>query len=152
MVRASSFDSIAVKSAAFANGMPDTSSWKPGVDYVRADTGDDFPASVAALRLYDVLLVNPIRDGLNLVATEGCLVNETDGVLLLSPEAGAFERLGEAVVRVNPFDVASTAAALHDALSMPAPERSAHAQRLRELAEARSPGDWLREQRVAAET
>jgi trehalose 6-phosphate synthase len=125
-----------------------TDTWTP----ILLDTGDDFPASVAALRLYDVLLVNPIRDGLNLVATEGCLVNENDGVLLLSPEAGAFERLGEAVVRVNPFDVASTAAALHEALSMAPADRATHARRLRSLAEARSPGDWLREQRVAAET
>ncbi|MFR3091068.1 MAG: hypothetical protein ACLTMP_04435 [Eggerthella lenta] len=49
VVRASSFDGIAVKSAAFANGMPDTSSWKPGVDYVRADTGDDFPDAFDAV-------------------------------------------------------------------------------------------------------
>ena len=129
------------------NGRWGTDTWTP----ILLDTGDDFPASVAALRLYDVLLVNPIRDGLNLVATEGCLVNENDGVLLLSPEAGAFERLGDAVVRVNPFDVASTAEALHEALSLAPPARAAHAARLRALAEARSPSDWLREQRAAAE-
>lgn len=125
-----------------------TDTWTP----ILLDTSDDFPASIAALRLYDVLLVNPIRDGLNLVATEGCLVNENDGLLLLSPEAGAFERLGDAVVRVNPYDVASTAEALHNALSMPAGERAGQSLRLRVLAEERSPSDWLREQRVAAET
>jgi len=129
------------------NGRWQTEAWTP----ILLDTGDDFPASVAALRLYDVLLVNPIRDGLNLVATEGGLVNENDGVLLLSPEAGAFERLGHAVVAVNPFDVASTAEALHAALSMPSADRAVHAGRLRELAEERSPSDWLREQRSAVE-
>ena len=57
VVRASSFDGIAVKSAAFANGMPDTSSWKPGVDYVRADTGDDFPDAFDAVVMIEKAVV-----------------------------------------------------------------------------------------------
>src|SRR5207248_2118806 len=56
----------------------------PGWTPVILDTSDDFARSVAALRRYDVLLVNPVKDGLNLVAKEGPLVNERDGVLVLS--------------------------------------------------------------------
>ena len=77
------------------------------------DVEDDFPRSVALLRRADVLLVNPIRDGLNLVASEGALVNERAAVLALSPEAGAWERLGAAALRTPPFDVAGTAGVLH---------------------------------------
>ena len=92
---------------------------------------DDFPRSVALLRRADVLLVNPIRDGLNLVASEGALVNDRDAVLALSPEAGAWERLHPAALRVPPFDVAGTADVLHAALTMPADERASRATQLR---------------------
>ena len=79
--------------------------WTPIV----LDVADDRDRSVAALSRYDVLLVNPIRDGLNLVAKEGPLVNTTDGVVVLSREAGAWEELYPAAVGVNPFDVTGTA-------------------------------------------
>ncbi len=69
---------------------------------------------MAALRRYDVLLVNPIRDGLNLVAKEGALVNERDGLVALSPEAGAWAELSSAVRRVHPYDISGTADALAD--------------------------------------
>jgi trehalose 6-phosphate synthase len=97
-----------------------------------------------------VLLVNPIRDGLNLVAKEGALLNERDGTVLLSPEAGAWEELHDVTVRVNPFDVSATADALHEALARPAPERAAAAAGLLARAEQRTPADWLREQLAAA--
>jgi trehalose 6-phosphate synthase len=122
-----------------------TAGWQPIV----LDVDDDFPRSVALLRRADVLLVNPIRDGLNLVASEGALVNERDGVLALSPEAGAWERLGEAALRTPPFDVAGTAAVLHRAIEMPADERKALSSRLRTLAEGRTPADWLDDQLAA---
>ncbi len=123
-----------------------TDDWEP----VLLDVEDDFPRSVALLRRADVLLVNPIRDGLNLVASEGALVNERDAVLALSPEAGAWERLGEAALRTPPFDVAGTAAVLHEALTMPAGERAQRAGRLRALAESRTPAHWLDDQLRAA--
>ena len=123
-----------------------TDSWEP----ILLDVEDDFPRSVALLRRADVLLVNPIRDGLNLVATEGALVNERAGVLALSPEAGAWERLGAAALRTPPFDVAGTAAVLHEALVMPADERADRAGRLRAIAEARTPAHWLDDQLAAA--
>ena len=97
-----------------------TDDWTP----ILLDTSDDFPRSVAALRRYDVLLVNPIRDGLNLVAKEGPLLNERDGVLALSREAGVWEELQGGALEVNPFDVAGTADVLAQALDMPADERA----------------------------
>ena len=84
---------------------------------------DDFPESVAAYKQFDVLLVNAIFDGLNLVAKEATLVNERDGVLVLSENAGAHEELGEWALTVNPFDIAGQAEAIHEALSMEPGER-----------------------------
>ena len=86
---------------------------------------DDFPRSVAAYKQYDVLLVNAIYDGLNLVAKEAPLVNERDGVLVLSENAGVHEELGEWALTVNPFDVAGQAEAIGAALEMTARERRA---------------------------
>lgn len=124
-----------------------TASWTP----ILLEVDDDFPRSVAALQRYDVLLVNPVRDGLNLVAKEGPLLNRRDGVVVLSTEAGAWDELaGAGAIGVNPFDVAATADALHAALTMPAAERADRAARLRAAAGARTPADWLAEQLAAA--
>jgi trehalose 6-phosphate synthase len=123
-----------------------TDDWQP----VLLDMDDDFPRSVALLRRSDVLLVNPVRDGLNLVAKEGALVNDRDGVLVLSTEAGAWEELFEVALGVHPFDISATAAALDTALRMPAAERAGRAARLREVAAARTSRDWLTEQLAAA--
>ncbi len=84
----------------------------PGYTPVVLDLEDDFAATVAALRRYDLLLVNPVRDGLNLVAMEGPAVNERDGAVVLSREAGAYEELADVAIGVNPFDVTGTAAAM----------------------------------------
>jgi trehalose 6-phosphate synthase len=92
---------------------------------------DDFVKSVAAYKQYDVLLVNAIFDGLNLVAKEAPLVNERDGVLILSENTGAHEELGQWALTVNPFDVSEQAAAIHDALEMPADERRARIEAIR---------------------
>ncbi len=123
-----------------------TSDWTPIV----LDPDDNFPASVAVLRRYDVLLVNPIRDGLNLVAKEGVVVNERDGVLVLSRESGVHDELGPWALEVNPFDVTATAEALHAALSMAPTERASRAAGLREATQARTPHDWLGDQLRAA--
>jgi trehalose 6-phosphate synthase len=122
----------------------------PGWTPIVYDTRDDYPRSVALLRRADVLLVNPIRDGLNLVAKEAGIVNERDLVLCLSREAGVWDEVGEAAVVVPPFDVAGTADALHQALRMPPGERAVRAARLRELSVARQPTDWLADQLAAA--
>ncbi len=84
---------------------------------------DNFPGAIAAYKQFDVLFVNAIFDGLNLVSKEAPLVNERDGVVLLSENTGAYEELGEWVLRVNPFDVAGQADALDRALTMDADER-----------------------------
>ncbi len=123
-----------------------TATWTPVV----LDVADDADRSFAALTRYDVLLVNPLRDGLNLVAKEGPLVNTTDGVLVLSREAGAHAELATEVVTVNPFDTAGTAAALAAALAMGPAERARRARALRELVSRRSPADWLADQVAAA--
>ncbi len=120
--------------------------WQP----VLYDDSDDFPRSVAALQRADVLLVNPIRDGLNLVAKEGPLLNRRDAPLVLSTEAGAWAELGDAAIGVNPYDVRATAEALHRALTMAADERAGAAAALRAAAGARTPADWLADQLAAA--
>ena len=122
----------------------------PGWTPVVLDTRDDYPRSVAALERYDVLLVNPIRDGLNLVAKEGPLVNKRDGVLLLSREAGVWSELRGAAIGINPFDVSATAAALAAALAMTPQERGRHAAAVRAAASVRTPRDWLDDQLAAA--
>jgi trehalose 6-phosphate synthase len=122
--------------------------WKP----VELVVGDNFARSVAALERYDVLLVNPIRDGLNLVAKEGPTVNEADGVLVLSDQAGAAheDAVAKVALTVNPFDIEATAAALWRALSMGPKERRARATALKEAALAYSPETWLADQLEAA--
>jgi trehalose 6-phosphate synthase len=114
---------------------------------------DDWPRSLAALTLSDVLLINPVRDGLNLVAKEGPLLNTADGVLVLSRQAGAWEELalgGGGALGVNPFDVAGTADALHAALSMDGPARATRADALRTAVRGRSAADWWDDQLAAA--
>jgi trehalose 6-phosphate synthase len=84
---------------------------------------DNFPRSVAAYKQFDVLFVNAIFDGLNLVSKEAPLVNTRDGVVVLSENAGASEEIGSWTVTINPFDVAAQAEALHEALEMRVDER-----------------------------
>jgi trehalose 6-phosphate synthase len=92
---------------------------------------DDFPQAVAAYKQFDVLLVNAIFDGMNLVAKEAPLVNERAGVLVLSENAGAHEELGDWAITVNPFDVAGQAEAIYEALTMSEDERSRRQEAIR---------------------
>ena len=115
----------------------------PGWTPIVLEVDDDYPRSLAALTRYDVLLVNPVRDGLNLVAKEGPLINTRDGVLALSREAGAFDELSPAALEVNPFDVSGTAAVMAEALDLDAPGRAARAHQLRQIIRSRHPADWL---------
>jgi trehalose 6-phosphate synthase len=118
-----------------------TATWTP----IMYDASDDFPRSIASLQRADVVLVNPVRDGLNLVAKEAVLVG--DAAVVLSTEAGAYEELGDAgVLGVNPFDVGATADAMHQALSMDRDERTRRHDRLHAIVTARTPRDWLEEQ------
>jgi len=115
-----------------------TPDWQPLI----VDESDDFPAALAAYRRYDVLIVNPVFDGMNLVAREGPVLNERDGVLVLSRNAGAAAELTAALL-VNPFDADGTTDAIERALGMSAGERHERANRLKELAPGMSPATWL---------
>ena len=103
------------------------SGWRP----IDLEIADDFAKSVAAYKQFDVLLVNAIFDGMNLVAKEAPLVNERDGVVVLSENAGAHAELGEWALTVNPFDVEGQAEAIGRALSMDAGERHARLEAIR---------------------
>jgi trehalose 6-phosphate synthase len=124
-----------------------TNGWQPVV----LDARDDYVRTIAALARADAVLVNPVKDGLNLVAKEAPLVSRRDSVLCLSRDAGAWDELGDGAVPVHPFDLVQTAGALHQALSMPAPERAERAASLRALASARTPRHWLDDQLKAAD-
>ncbi|HEX2241313.1 MAG TPA: trehalose-6-phosphate synthase, partial [Actinomycetota bacterium] len=105
---------------------------------------DDFDRTLGALLEYDVLLVNPIMDGMNLVAKEGPAINQRNGSLVLSQQAGSFGELRDAVVPIHdPLDIDETASALAAAVDLPKEERDRRGQALRELVEARSPEDWI---------
>lgn len=119
-----------------------TATWSPVVLHVK----DDFARSLAAYRLADVALVNPIRDGMNLVAKEIPVVSDRGCVLVLSREAGAYEELGEDALTVNPYDVTGTADALHEALTMPDDERARRTKRLAAAATALPPQKWFLDQ------
>jgi trehalose 6-phosphate synthase len=121
--------------------------WEP----VRIVIGDNYPRAIAAMQLYDVLLVNPIADGMNLVAKEGVLVNQRDGVLILSEHAGAFYELGEYAISVSPFDVHGTAEAIHNALTLPLDEKAERATALREIVQSADLKHWFQSQLVDAE-
>ncbi|HEV3226880.1 MAG TPA: trehalose-6-phosphate synthase, partial [Acidimicrobiales bacterium] len=114
-------------------------------------TTDDFPRSVAALQMADVVLVNPVRDGLNLVAFEAVLASERSSVLVLSTEAGAWEHLGaHGAIGINPFDVGATVDALQTALAMAPHEREERHARLHAVVSSYTPRDWLAAQLTAA--
>jgi trehalose 6-phosphate synthase len=112
---------------------------------------DDFTASVAAYKQYDVLLVNAIFDGLNLVAKEAPLVNTRDGVLVLSENAGAHDELGDFATTINPFDVAGQAEAIHRALELPAAERRDRIEGIRRRVREHDLAAWLEEELHALE-
>jgi trehalose 6-phosphate synthase len=110
---------------------------------------DDFPRSLAGYRLADVLLVNPIRDGMNLVAKEGPILSDRGCVLILSREAGAAAELAQDALMVNPYDISGTAAAMHQALTMPHEERMRRCRSLAKAAGAVPPAAWFASQLAA---
>ncbi len=99
--------------------------------------------TLALYKHYDVLLVNSIFDGMNLVAKEAALVNERDGVLILSENTGAHEELGAFALTVNPFDIEAQAEALHTALSMPTEARAMRGQAIKDIVRNNNIGKWL---------
>jgi trehalose 6-phosphate synthase len=121
------------------HGTPD---WMP----IQLKLRDDLEEAMASYKHYDVLIVNAMFDGMNLVAKEGPLVNERDGVSVLSENTGAHEELGEFALSVNPFDIQETADSIHAALTMTPEERERRARGLQTIVTARNPGDWIDDQ------
>ena len=121
------------------HGTPD---WMP----ISLKLRDDLDEAVASYKHYDVMMVNAMFDGMNLVAKEGPLVNERDGVSILSENTGAHEELGACALSVNPFDVQELADSIYAALTMSRDERARRAAQLKEIVTSRDPGDWIDEQ------
>ncbi|MFF0294176.1 trehalose-6-phosphate synthase [Kitasatospora sp. NPDC004614] len=119
-----------------------TGDWQPLILHV----DDDFPRSLAAYRLADVALVNPVRDGMNLVAKEVPVVSDHGCALVLSREAGAHAELADDAITINPFDVIATADALAQALTMPPADRADRTKRLASAATALPPQQWFLDQ------
>jgi trehalose 6-phosphate synthase len=122
-----------------------TDDWQPVILHVT----DDYARSLALYRAGDVLLCNPVRDGMNLVAKEVPVLSERGCTVVLSKEAGAADELGADALLVNPFDVSSTADALDAALRMPVAERRERTDRMAKIASRLPPSRWLADQ-VAA--
>jgi trehalose 6-phosphate synthase len=114
-----------------------------GIEGVELDIADDFARSLAGYKQFDVLFVNPVFDGLNLVAKEAFLLNERDGALVLSQNAGAHEEVGEWAVTVDPFDISGQADALYEALTLPAEERRRRAEAIRAHVRAHDIHEWI---------
>jgi trehalose 6-phosphate synthase len=127
------------RAAREVNDRHGTDDWQP-ID-LRVD--DNFPETVAGYKHYDVLLVNALVDGMNLVAKEAPLVNQRDGVIVLSENTGAHEELGPWVLSVNPFDVEGTADALEAALELPADERRLRAQAVQAHVRSHDVRAWI---------
>ncbi|WP_375485224.1 trehalose-6-phosphate synthase [uncultured Jatrophihabitans sp.] len=119
-----------------------TDEWTPLI----FEIGDDYPSALAVLRRSDVVFVNSVRDGMNLVVLEGLVLSERSPAVVLSRETGAVEVLGDDAFVVNPFDVSATAQALHDALSTPVEQRRPGAERMRAAAVKLPPIDWFQAQ------
>ena len=127
---------------AVVNHRHGTTDWMP----IDLRLRENLEEAIAAYKHYDLLMVNAMFDGMNLIAKEGPLVNERHGVSVLSENTGAHEELAEFALSVNPFDVQEQADAIHRALTMSADERSWRAEGLKRVVEARDPGDWVDDQ------
>ena len=127
---------------AVVNHRHGTTDWMP----IDLKLEENLERAIAAYKHYDLLIVNAMFDGMNLVAKEGPLVNERGGVSLLSENTGAHEELGEFALSVNPFDVQDQADAIYRALTMAPDERAWRAEGLKKIIAARDPGDWVDDQ------
>jgi trehalose 6-phosphate synthase len=121
------------------HGTPD---WMP----IQLKLRDSLEEALAAYKHYDVLLVNAMFDGMNLVAKEGPIINERNGVSILSENTGAHEELAQFALSVNPFDIQELADSIDAALRMSPAERARRADGLRSIITRRDPGDWIDEQ------
>jgi trehalose 6-phosphate synthase len=127
---------------AVVNHRHGTTDWMP----IDLRIYENFLEAVARYKQYDLLIVNALFDGMNLVAKEAPAVNTRDGVLMLSENTGAHEELGEGALSVNPFDISEQSETIYRALTMSAEERRLRATHLREIIDRTDPGSWIDEQ------
>ncbi|MFM9045964.1 MAG: trehalose-6-phosphate synthase, partial [Solirubrobacterales bacterium] len=132
---------------AVVNHRHGTTDWMP----IDLRVYENFHDALARYRHFDLLMVNSIFDGMNLVAKEAPVINTRNGVLMLSENTGAHEEIGEFALTVNPFDIQEQADAIHAALTMSPEERARRADGLREVILSRTPGDWIDEQMADVE-
>jgi trehalose 6-phosphate synthase len=118
----------------------------PGWQPVKAIYGNDHSRALACMQQYDVLLVNPLADGMNLVAKEGGLLNHRQGAIVLSKTAGAYEQLQGGVLGIDPVDLQATERALYQALTLPLEVRRELAGRVRDILATEDAGRWLNRQ------
>jgi trehalose 6-phosphate synthase len=135
---------------AVVNHRHGTTDWMP----IDLRIYENFPEAVARYRQFDLLMVNSLFDGMNLVAKEAPAVNTRDGVVMLSENTGAHEELGDCTLSVNPFDIQEQADTIHRALTMDPEEKALRSARLKQIISERDPGDWIDEQLadIAAKT
>ncbi|MSO41393.1 MAG: trehalose-6-phosphate synthase [Solirubrobacterales bacterium] len=129
---------------AVVNHRHGTTDWMP----IDLRIYENFNEAVARYKHFDLLIVNSIFDGMNLVAKEAPAVNTRDGVVMLSENTGSHEEIGDCALTVNPFDIEEQAEAIHRALTMDAEERRLRSERLKQIISSRDPGDWVDEQLV----
>ena len=127
---------------AVVNHRHGTTDWMP----IDLKIYENFPEAVARYKHFDLLMVNSLFDGMNLVAKEAPAVNTRDGVLMLSENTGSHEELSDCTLTVNPFDIQEQADAIYRALTMEPEERRLRARHLKELVFSRNPGDWVDDQ------
>jgi trehalose 6-phosphate synthase len=127
---------------AVVNHRHGTTDWMP----IDLRIYENFHEAVARYKHFDLLMVNSLFDGMNLVAKEAPAVNTRNGVVILSENTGAHEELGDCALSVNPFDIQEQADEIHRALTMEPEERALRARRLKEIITERDPGDWVDEQ------
>jgi len=128
------------------SGMINAEFSKPFWEPVRVILGDNYMRAIAAMQLYDVLFVNPIADGMNLVVKEGALLNQKAGTLVLSEYAGAYYELGDYALNVSPYDIYGTVEALHRGLEMPYEEKIKRANALRKIVQGADIKEWFQAQ------
>jgi trehalose 6-phosphate synthase len=127
---------------AVVNHRHGTTDWMP----IDLKIYENFHDAVARYKHFDLLMVNSLFDGMNLVAKEAPAVNKRNGVVMLSENTGAHEELGDCALSVNPFDIQEQADEIYRALTMEPEERALRAKRLKEIITERDPGDWVDEQ------
>jgi trehalose 6-phosphate synthase len=127
---------------AVVNHRHGTTDWMP----IDLRIYENFSEAVARYKHFDLLIVNSLFDGMNLVAKEAPAVNTRDGVVMLSENTGSHEELGDSTLSVNPFDIQEQADTIYRALTMDAEERRLRATHLREIVRDRDPGVWIAEQ------